>query len=223
MFLIEKNIHEDIDNLIGDFTSNIFLDNRNQDVEDNFIEKVTSVQDDLFLAIDNISFDGIDFLRAYANKYKKTLIVPYVVTSLISEETTKQAADYLGELTYGISQTPQVYIDMQISNSHEGILINWDYSNQKFTKEFMLKIIEVFEKNITSVLNGKKNIDIELPNSDKLIIQEYNNTTLDYDSCRLEQLFFNTVEKYPNQIAIKDKDCSYTYSQLEEKSQTKSF
>ncbi|HEL1242054.1 TPA: hypothetical protein TVN76_001978, partial [Streptococcus equi subsp. zooepidemicus] len=133
--------------LIGDFTSNIFLDNRNQDVEDNFIEKVTSVQDDLFLAIDNISFDGIDFLRAYANKYKKTLIVPYVVTSLISEETTKQAADYLGELTYGISQTPQVYIDMQISNSHEGILINWDYSNQKFTKEFMLKIIEVFEKN----------------------------------------------------------------------------
>lgn len=213
-----KNIHEDIDNLIGDFTSNIFLDNRNQDVEDNFIEKVTSVQDDLFLAIDNISFDGIDFLRAYANKYKKTLIVPYVVTSLISEETTKQAADYLGELTYGISQTPQVYIDMQISNSHEGILINWDYSNQKFTKEFMLKIIEVFEKNITSVLNGKKNIDIELPNSDKLIIQEYNTTTtLDYDSCRLEQLFFNTVEKYPNQIAIKDKDCSYTYSQLEEK------
>ena len=107
---------------------------------------------------------------------------------------------------------------MQISNSHEGVLINWDYSNQKFTKEFILKIIEVFEKNITSVLNGKKNIDTELPNSDKLIIQEYNNTTtLDYDSCRLEQLFFNTVEKYPNQIAIKDKDCSYTYSQLEEK------
>ena len=113
---------------------------------------------------------------------------------------------------------------MQISNSHEGVLINWDYSNQKFTKEFMLKIIEVFEKNITSVLNGKKNIDTELPNSDKLIIQEYNNTTtLDYDSCRLEQLFFNTVEKYPNQIAIKDKDCSYTYSQLEEKVKTKSF
>ena len=211
-----KNIHEDIDNLIGDFTSNIFLDNQNQDAEDNFIEKVTSLQADLFLAIDNISFDGIDFLRAYANKYKKNLIVPYVVTSLISEETTKQATDYLGEMTYGISQTPQVYIDMQISNSHEGILINWDYSTQKFTKKFMLKIIEVFEQNVASILNGKKNIDTELPNSDKLVIQNYNDTTtVGYDSCRLEQLFFNTVKNYPNQIAIKDKDCSYTYSQLE--------
>ncbi|MDP5872883.1 AMP-binding protein [Streptococcus mutans] len=209
-----KNIHEDIDNLIGDFTSNLFLDNRNQGVEDSFVEKVTSLQDDLFLAIDNISFDGIDFLRAYTNKYKKNLIVPYVVTSLISEEKTKQAADYLGEMTYGISQTPQVYIDMQISNSHEGILINWDYSNQKFTKEFMLKLIEVFEKNITSVLNDKKDIDSELPVGDQVIIENYNNTTVEYDSCRLEQLFFNTAENFPTQIAIKDKDCSYTYAQL---------
>ena len=55
----------------------------------------------------------------------------------------------------------------------------------------MLKIIEVFEKKYYLVLMVRKNIDTELPNSDKLIIQEYNNTTtLDYDSCRLEQLFF---------------------------------
>lgn len=211
-----KNIHKDIEKMIGDFTSNLFIDNRYQDTKDSFSKKVTLLQRDIFSSIDNKSFDGIDFLRAYAKKKKRNLIVPYVVTSLISEDITKQAADYLGEMTYGISQTPQVYIDMQMSNSKDGILINWDYSTRKFTKEFMKKIIEVFEKNVTSVLSGEDDIASQLPRDDKRIVSDYNSTDVPYDSCRLEQLLFKTAKKYPNNIAIKDHNSSFTYSQLKQ-------
>lgn len=212
-----KDVHSDINSVIGDFTSNIFIDNLDQDNQQNFFQKSQIFQKQLFSSLDNIAFDGVDFLREYANKYKRKLIVPYVVTSLISEGVTKQAADYFGKMTYGISQTPQVYIDMQISNQDEGILINWDYSMGKFTKRFMERLVEVYKETIYSLLKGEYDVSPILPASDNSIINSYNDTDLKIENCRLETLLFNAAKRYPNNISIKDSKNSYSYSELVER------
>lgn len=217
-----KNIHEDVKLLIGDFTCNTIISNLNQRNSHNFYEKCILLQNEMLQSIDNIDFDGIDILREYKRTKKENLFLPYVVTSLITENYDRQAYDYLGKLRYGISQTPQVYIDMQIANDNEGILINWDYSVKKFSSSFIENIVDTYKKIIIYLINGGDSCNKILSDFDEKKIIDYNSgNKLINNEKRLEELFFMSARNFSENIAVKNKNTSITYGELAEKVHTR--
>ena len=61
--------------------------------------------------------------------------MPMVFTSILDDFS---AMDWLGEVIYSISQTPQVLLDCQVYERNRALALNWDaicYSNKHLTVE----------------------------------------------------------------------------------------
>ena len=52
--------------------------------------------------------------------------MPIVFTSTLTQERRTRAVSALGTMVYGISQTPQVWLDHQVSEQEGMLVLNWD-------------------------------------------------------------------------------------------------
>lgn len=207
-------LHADVEKLIGDFTTTTFVDTKNQNKISGFENKARLLQKELFSVLEHREFDGVEVIREYSKLHNKNLFIPYVLTSLLTNEDKPLASDYLGTLQYGISQTPQVYLDMQIANDTNGVLVNWDYVSEIFSDQLIERMIEVFKKIVADLLNRKYYPERTLPRKDRKKLLRYNNTKFKFTIKRLEELFIDAAEKYPDNVALKDKDIFMTYQEV---------
>ncbi|MEU6217658.1 amino acid adenylation domain-containing protein [Streptomyces sp. NPDC047022] len=136
-------LHPQVGSLVGDFTSVELLavDRRRGTT---FTERATAVLEQLFEDLDHRLFTGVEVLRELARRRgQQAALMPVVFTSAIGlrdQETpdgpphtahasnTAAAGDSPpdGALVYGISQTPQVWIDCQAMERDGSLDINWD-------------------------------------------------------------------------------------------------
>lgn len=89
-------------------------------------------------ALDHRHYEGVEFLREYssARKLGTKASMPIVFTSMIYGEEN-ECYNLLGERKYGISQTSQVYIDCQVTNTADGLSVLWDYVEDLFDKDLI--------------------------------------------------------------------------------------
>ena len=70
-------------------------------------------------------------------------------------------------ITYKISQTPQVWIDCQVSEDNGGVLINWDVRDGVFPEGFVNDAFEAFslliERLCTNLKVWEQVHPVELP------------------------------------------------------------
>ncbi|MCU0287339.1 MAG: condensation domain-containing protein, partial [Acidobacteria bacterium] len=107
--------HEDVNKIIGDFTSVILLgidfSQCTHDAPDTgFWAKAAVVQRALFEALEHRHYDGVEFIRELARYHGMTgkAVMPIIFTSAIFSGETVALTDMnrLGDLKEGISQTP---------------------------------------------------------------------------------------------------------------------
>lgn len=212
-------LHEQVNDLVGDFTSIILLDIHNNK-ENNFFEKCRNIQETLLEALEHRRYDGVEFIREYSKKHSLSnkAVMPIVFTSMIGNGQNEVESGALGKLKYGISQTPQVYIDMQISNnSNEELSINWDYVDEIFDQEIINLMFNQYIEQIKYLIKNEEIKPLELTEEHLRIIRRYNYTDGLVRKETLQKLFEEQVSKTPNNIAIEDLDDNITYMQLNKK------
>lgn len=166
-FQRDVKLHPQVKNLMGDFTSLILLEINNEGTS-TFGERTFNIQDQLWKDIDHSAYSGVRVIRdiMHLRKTQSEVIYPVVFTSLLSMEelgiensTEEDGEDIRTELnvleaeckeekdelqTYDISQTPQVILDHQVSESEGKLYIAWDVLEDIFPEGMITQMFSDF-------------------------------------------------------------------------------
>lgn len=210
--------HQDVEEMIGDFTSIMLLD-VDLKKEKTFWENAETVQTNLIEGMEHNTYDGVEFIRELS-KYRNNqsaVLMPYVFTSMIFQDKKFSSIKDFGKIIYSISQTPQVYLDCQVMEINGALSITWDYVTELFDNDMVQKMFTQFIQLIRWIGTEKdfcKNI-FELNETDKSMIKKYNETFVERETTTLYKLIKNSLEKGGNQCAIKEGNNSISYKDLD--------
>ncbi|MGS0894514.1 amino acid adenylation domain-containing protein [Burkholderia stagnalis] len=127
-------VHPQIDAVLGDFTALSLLAVDTAAGRD-FVERARTIGAQMFDDLDHRALTGVDVMRELARRRgKDAALMPVVFTSgigsvdrLLGEHATRAEPP-----RYMISQTPQVWIDCQVTDQFDGLEIGWDVRDDLF-------------------------------------------------------------------------------------------
>ncbi|MCL6296872.1 non-ribosomal peptide synthetase [Streptomyces kronopolitis] len=120
-------LHPHVERLLGDFTS-VSLLAVDQSKRAAFADRARGLGEQLFEDLDHRLCGGVEVLRELARRRgREAALMPVVFTGGIgvARRALGDGAERLRPV-YGISQTPQVWIDCQATDQFGGLEVNWD-------------------------------------------------------------------------------------------------
>ncbi len=129
-----RPIHPEVSALVGDFTSVLLLEvGQDRHSQPSFAERARGVQSQLRADLEHRTMSGIEVLREInRNRRGNFTTMPVIFTSALGMSELDQhgtsGLGWLGKRVYGISQTPQVWLDHQVMENvaEGGIAFTWD-------------------------------------------------------------------------------------------------
>lgn len=219
-------LHPQVDRIVGYFTSLTLLEINNSG-QDSFINRAKRIQKQFWEDMDCRYVSGVRVLRELAraqNRLSDTLM-PVVFTSTLLNNTSSDSSASLPESsedtleTYSISQTPQVYLDHQISESKGALDFNWDAVEELFPAGLLDDMFAAYCDFLERLANEDEIWQATtrqlLPPAQVKQLAEINSTEATLDKGELlHSLFFDRVALQPNQAAIITSDRTITYQEL---------
>ncbi|MPQ96912.1 amino acid adenylation domain-containing protein [Modestobacter sp. I12A-02628] len=127
-----RPLHDDVDGVVGDFTSTSLL--AVDASGSTFRERARHLQAQVFQDLEHREFSGVEVLRLLRRDPARRTEVqaPVVFTSMLvpgqpagAREVAPPAWD--ATVAYAISQTPQVRLDVQVSEHGGELFVTWDH------------------------------------------------------------------------------------------------
>ncbi|MFG2292838.1 amino acid adenylation domain-containing protein [Streptomyces sp. NPDC048603] len=140
-------LHPHVDRLLGDFTSLSLLAVEPRG-RSGFAERARALGERVFDDLDHRLYSGVEVLRELARRRGReaAAVLPVVFTGSIGVGgTTVSPAGRKPRPVYGISQTPQVWIDCQVGDPYGGLDINWDVREGVFPDGMVDEMFAAFE------------------------------------------------------------------------------
>ncbi|WP_035242665.1 amino acid adenylation domain-containing protein [Desulfobacter vibrioformis] len=152
--LNRQALHEQVYDIVGDFTSVTILAVDFRD-DKSFKEQARALNAQLFSDLDHRLFSGVEVLREITRrKGREAALMPIVLTSAIGLIDDRESHKLQGDINrHSITQTPQVFIDCQASDTNDGIQINWDVRKGVFPGQMVDDMFQAFETLIQSLIN----------------------------------------------------------------------
>lgn len=155
-------IHPQINRIVGDFTS-IELLAVETGYPEPFRTRARAWQARLWEDLDHGSCTGVEVVRELRRRDPDhTVLFPIVFTSSIGlvRERPVPVADGAGpgglsRLRYGISQTPQVWLDCQAMEDGDGLSVNWDIRTGIFPDGLVESMFAAFEDLLQRLADGE--------------------------------------------------------------------
>ena len=154
-FFNRKTEQQGLEDVIADFTTLLLLE---IDCEGNptFAELLDRIQKQLHEDMKYTAYSGVQVQRDLAQMYGDASAVAPVVfacnlgTPLVNDTFRKE----LGQFSYMISQTPQVWNDFQSYEDENGVQLTWDSVDKLFPENMIPDMLECFENLLHEL--GKK-------------------------------------------------------------------
>ncbi|SHO44484.1 non-ribosomal peptide synthetase [Anaerocolumna xylanovorans] len=194
-------IAKDIDKAVGPFITTMIyqedaqaekygFDRENQSEE--FVRKARQVQKQLWDDNDHNSISGIRILRELKKEKRvvKGYVIPIVFTSMINnvrKSHDENIGTWFDQITYNITQTPQVYLDHQIMEADGTLIFNWDVLSGYFKDGVIEKMFSRYCDLLESNCDG---------------------------AVALVQIEKNTEEERKQEFDLTDLQASYLYSHM---------
>ncbi|MGY6241192.1 non-ribosomal peptide synthetase [Burkholderia ambifaria] len=127
-------VHPRIDAVLGDFTALSLLAVDATHGRD-FVERARTIGARMFDDLDHRAFTGVDVMRELARRRgKDAALMPVVFTSGIGSVARLLSAHAARAEPprYMVSQTPQVWLDCQVTDQFGGLEIGWDVRDDLF-------------------------------------------------------------------------------------------
>lgn len=209
-----------IENVVADFT-NLLLFEVESDCKKTFLQQLKGMQSRFHQDVANTAYSGVNVLRDLAKLHSgERFFAPIVFAcNLGSPLINEECRETFGELSYMISQTPQVWLDFQIYERNDGLVLVWDVVEELFPKGL---IDEMFTA-CTSLIrwlarNENWNIKIDvLPKEQQKRRRDDIELILplpESTKC-LHTDFFKNANENPNKIALFDSNTNRQVSYKE--------
>ncbi len=119
-------LHPDVDRVVGDFTSLTLLAVRADDGA-TFTERARARQGRLIEDVDHCLYSGNELLAELSRRRDEAaVLMPVVFTGAIGTEEEDDRASWAAREVHGLSQTPQVWVDCQVSRAGDALAVRWD-------------------------------------------------------------------------------------------------
>ena len=215
-------VHPQINDVVGDFTS-LTLIEINSTLSLTYTERARRIQQQLGRDLDHRHFSGVQVLRELVRSGRRQsgAIMPVVFTSTLaldSQQTLHSPVIFDGEIVYGISQTPQVWLDHGILEEEGELVLNWNAVEALFPENLLDDMFEAYRQTLSQLAESseawEQSAKILLPKQQQHRRDAYNNTKTSLDITRLETEFFNRVDTAPASTAIYTSTEAITFQTL---------
>lgn len=217
------NIHKEMYSVVGDFTTVLLLSIRTGEKLD-FSEYAALVQKKTLERMDAGSVSGIEVMREYAKKQGLIgkAVMPVVFTSIMNS-INKQAQSTGGNIfednmTYAVSQTPQVYLDCQITERYNKLYVNWDSVDELFPDNLLDDMFLTFTETIKRLAEEediwKQPLSIMIPAYQYDVIEKPEYVRKEIKPELLTQRFLKKVKESPSATALVTEETTLSYQKL---------
>lgn len=215
-------IHNQIMDVVGDFTSLTLLSIDNT-AGKSFLERCKNLQQQLWSDLAHPYYSGVELEREISKKQeiRNAAIMPIVFTSGlgIKQGGSNEQEEYFGEMVYGLSQTPQVWIDHQVTEQNECLVLTWDAVQDIFPAgvldEMFAAYISLLEVLSTEqeAWNRESNSLVQIPNMENRELANSVNGKIPDET--LISLVEKSMKENPERIAIINNERKLSYGELE--------
>jgi amino acid adenylation domain-containing protein len=216
-------LHPQVNKLVGDFTSLTLLEVDNS-APNKFVNRAQQLQQQLWQDLDHSYISGVRVQRELSRQRANYQLMLVVFTSTLGLESLGQNTSVLnqfGEIVYGISQTPQVSLDHQVTEQNGTLVFNWDAVEELFPDGLLDDMFAAY-CNLLEQLATKNSAWVDnsrelLPESQLRERMAVNNTVAPVSQETLHSLFINQVKVRSQSTAIITPECTLTYQELYQK------
>ncbi|TDR95022.1 non-ribosomal peptide synthetase/type I polyketide synthase [Enterovirga rhinocerotis] len=141
-------LHPEIDQVIGDFTSLILLECDDAPAPD-LLGRARQVQRQLAEDLAHADVSAVRVLREAARRTGRVrgVACPIVFTSALGAAAGEEGGSQsLGRLGWGITQTPQVWIDHQAREAEGALTWNWDAVEALFEPGMLDEMVGLYDR-----------------------------------------------------------------------------
>jgi amino acid adenylation domain-containing protein len=223
-------VHEGIGGVVGDFTSLTLLEVDYRAEGESFEARARGLQERLWEDLDHRQVSGVAVLRELARmRGGSRVAIPVVFTSelnfanpdeAVNGEQEEKAEEQTTGGLYSISQTPQVWLDHQVSE-HKGVLFfNWDFVEELFPAGMMDEMFDAYLRRLRQLARDPDAwLDPAppdlLPEPFRLALSDFNSTDAPAPDGLLHSPFLKQAALRPTHPALVSSTASLTYGELE--------
>ncbi|WP_444945035.1 amino acid adenylation domain-containing protein [Microbulbifer sp. ZKSA006] len=214
-----ESLHQDVNSLVGDFTSSILLSWQGS-ISGTFAERAQRLQQNFRQDVAHGSYSGVEVLRDLSRHQGQTVFAPVVFTSALGlgELFGESVRSAFGDVSWIISQGPQVWLDVQVMELKGGLSVNWDAREAAFAPGVLDGMFAAFtqllERLIDNLQFWGQPIPSLLPAEQKQQRQRVNSTAKKIQSQQLHEQFFSNAESRPEAVALYWNDEQVSYGDL---------
>lgn len=207
-------VHEDINKIVGDFTTTVLL-TVDHSRRESFEARARRLQQQIWHDLDHRSVTAVQVLREMAQRRSglPRAAMPVVFSSALGLDAFDEGAPglgqfgtQLGEVITTISQTPQVWVDHQAVEQSGTLLFNWDAVDGLFPQGMIEAMFDAY----TVFLDRLANSDAEWCVMDRDLVPaeqirqraKINATQKELPDLLLHELFLTQIEHRGDATAI---------------------
>ncbi|MFC9249794.1 amino acid adenylation domain-containing protein [Amycolatopsis thailandensis] len=209
-----REVHPDIHQVIGDFTSLLLVDHHPETGE-SWLAGTRRLQRRMWDALDHREVSAVRVLRELARETGVAEVsMPVVFTSALGLPSWENSL--LTEQVYGISQTPQVWLDHQVSEVDGGVELVWDAVEELFPNGLLDEMFAAYLRLVEWLATGdwtEAGPDL-LPSGQRESRVLVNATDGLEPECSLHDGFFRWASEKPDRPALLFGDKVTTYGEL---------
>lgn len=152
--LFNRDSDPAIENVVADFTT-LTLTQVDQSRHRRFVDDLRAIQDSFYEDVSHSAYSAVKVLRDLRTHRGEQVLAPVVFScNLGSPLVDKEFVEAFGEIGYMISQTPQVWIDLQVFNTIDGFTIIWDAVEEIFPDGVLDEMFDCLVREIERVVSA---------------------------------------------------------------------
>ncbi|WP_308129859.1 non-ribosomal peptide synthetase [Kitasatospora aureofaciens] len=200
-------LHPEVDDLVGDFTSSVLLA-WNGGTPGTFAERAGRLQQRFHADAAHAGHSGVEVLRDLSRLHGEQVLAPVVYTSALGlgELFSPAVREAFGEASWIISQGPQVWLDAQVTEIGDGLLVNWDAREDAFAPGVLDAMFAAYGRLLDRLLGDEDAwstpVPALLPASQLTVRARVNATAAPRSDARLHDAFFARAAAYPHSPAL---------------------
>lgn len=216
-------VHPQVNDIVGDFTSLNLLE-VDASLPGTFEDHAHRLQKQLWADMEHRSVGGVQVLRELARERKdgEQIFMPVVFTSVLGydtlEENNASAYSRLGKIVYNITQTPQVWIDHQVTESNGALQFNWDVVEGLFPQGMIQEMFAAYCRYLKQLVQESlfsAAVPLLTPESHLAVRRRVNRTEAARPEATLHGLFSDMVDQARDRPAVVASDRAVTYGELD--------
>jgi amino acid adenylation domain-containing protein len=212
-------LHPQVNEIVGDFTSLLLLAIDNT-TPDTFENRARRIQKQLWADLDHSYYSGIRVLRELAKTEGEAIkaIMPIVFTSLLIQDTASPVPPPWGKTLYGVTQTPQVWLDHQVLETGGELVLHWQSVDAIFPAGLVDAMFSAYcqllQRLATVEESWSEPIRDLLPEQQRALLSQANATEAPISDKLLHTFFLEQVAQRPDQLAVISPTRLLTYREV---------